>query len=87
MSVWFWLTSVLLRVTSTCIKGELVVNTVADPGISKLGGAVPASRIFGSGVCFDAPSHIPYGIFSENIEQNTYCKHCVKVYAYVTQSK
>ena len=32
------------------------LNTVADPGISKRGGEV----LFRSGVCFDAPSHIPY---------------------------
>ena len=33
--------------------------SVADPGISKLGGG-GGGRIFRSKVCFDAPSHIPY---------------------------
>ena len=35
---------------------------VADPGISKREGAGRSrcGRIFRSGVCFDAPSHIPY---------------------------
>ena len=41
-------------------------------------------RIFGSGVCFDAPLHIPYGFLSENSEYTTYGKHClsttIKVY-------
>ena len=36
--------------------------SVVDPGISKRGGGGGArrGRIFRSGVCFDAPSHIPY---------------------------
>ena len=34
---------------------------MADPGISKRGGGRSLrGRIFRSGVCFDAPSHIPY---------------------------
>ena len=45
-------------------------------------------RIFGSGVCFDAPLHIPYRFLSENSEYNTYGKHClsttIKVYACYT---
>ena len=38
-----------------------IKHSVADPGISKPGGAVPCAVEFvGSGVCFDAPSHITY---------------------------
>ena len=34
---------------------------MADPGISKPGGAIPARyNILRSGVYFDAPSHLPY---------------------------
>ena len=41
-------------------------------------------QIFGSGVCFDAPLHIPYRFFSEKSEYNSYGKHglstSIKVY-------
>ena len=33
---------------------------MADPGISKRGVRSWRGRMFRSGVCFDAPSHIPY---------------------------
>ena len=35
-------------------------SPMADPGISKHGARSRGGRIFRSGVCFDAPSHMPY---------------------------
>ena len=40
---------------------QSILNPVADPGISKPGGAVPQFVVLlGSGDCFDAPSHTFY---------------------------
>ena len=55
-----------MHFTRICIMRFFFTNfiriylPVADPGISKLGAQSRRGRIPRSGVCFEAPSHIPY---------------------------
>ena len=86
MSVWFWLTSVLLRVTSTCIQGELVVNTVEDPGISKLGGAVPAGKFLGLGFVL-MPHHTYPTVFLVRIVNKIHIVNIVWKYMHMLHNQ
>ena len=54
-----------------CTQIWLLQCSVEDTGISKPGMLSRRGRMFWSGVCFDAPSHIPYGgfFFSENSDK------------------
>ena len=56
---------ILAAIQKKGIRGLIVISpsvSWADPEISKGGGGVGSrrGRILGSGICFDAPSHIPY---------------------------